>query len=78
MRKAAAAVLLKDQIGKTFVGLVTGASDKGSYVRLSTPPAEGRVVEGERGLRVGQKIRVKLLGTDPFKGFIDFAFSGNA
>ena len=38
MRKAAAAVLLKDQIGKTFVGLVTGASDKGSYVRLSTPP----------------------------------------
>jgi ribonuclease R len=78
MRKAAAAVLLKDQIGKTFTGLVTGASEKGSYVRLSTPPAEGRVVEGERGLRVGQKIRVKLLGTDPFRGYIDFAFAGNA
>jgi ribonuclease R len=78
MRKAAAAVLLRDQIGKTFTGLVTGASDKGSYVRLSTPPAEGRIVEGERGLKVGQKIRVKLLGTDPFKGFIDFAFAGKA
>jgi exoribonuclease-2 len=78
MRKAAAAVLLKDQIGRIFTGLVTGASEKGSYVRLSTPPAEGRVVEGERGLRVGQKIRVKLLGTDPFRGYIDFAFAGNA
>jgi exoribonuclease-2 len=76
MRKAAAAVLLRDQIGKTFVGLVTGASDKGTYVRLTTPPAEGRVVEGMRGLRVGQKIRVNLLSTDPFKGFIDFAFAG--
>jgi len=78
MRKAAAAVLLRDQIGKTFVGLVTGASDKGTYVRLTTPPAEGRIVEGMRGLRVGRKIRVTLLGTDPFKGFIDFAFAGNA
>ncbi len=76
MRKAAAAVLLRDQIGRTFSGLVTGASEKGTYVRLTTPPAEGRVVEGEHGLRVGQKVRVRLLGADPYSGHIDFAFLG--
>jgi exoribonuclease-2 len=51
---------------------------KGVYVRLLAPPAEGRVIERERGLRVGQKVRVKLLGTDPYKGYIDFAFVGDA
>jgi exoribonuclease-2 len=78
MRKAAAAVLLREQVGKTFTGLVTGASEKGTYVRLTVPPAEGRVLEGEHGLRVGQKVRVRLLGTDPYRGYIDFAFAGNA
>lgn len=78
MRKAAAAVLLSDQVGKTFTGLVTGASIKGTYVRLTTPPAEGRVTEHEQGLRVGQKVRVRLLSTDPYRGYIDFAFTGNA
>lgn len=76
MRKAAAAVLLRDKIGETFTGLITGASEKGTYVRLISPPAEGRITEKERGLRVGQKVRVRLLGTDPYKGFIDFAFMG--
>jgi exoribonuclease-2 len=78
MRKAAAAVLLRDQVGKTFYGLVTGASDKGTYVRLTTPPVEGRVMEGQKGLRVGQKIRVRLLATDPYRGYVDFAYTGNA
>jgi exoribonuclease-2 len=78
MRKAAAAVLLRDHVGESFTGLVTGASEKGTYVRLTTPPAEGRVMEGQQGLRVGQKIRVRLLSTDPFRGFIDFAYQGNA
>jgi VacB/RNase II family 3'-5' exoribonuclease len=72
MRKAVAAVLLSDRIGETFDALVTGASEHGTFVRLIVPPAEGRVVRGEEGLRVGQKIRVRLLGTDPHKGFIDF------
>ncbi|MGD1004543.1 MAG: RNB domain-containing ribonuclease [Methanoregulaceae archaeon] len=72
MRKAAAAVLLHNQIGKSFEALVTGASEKGTYVRLIKPPAEGRVMRGERGLSVGQKIRVRLLKTDPFNGYIDF------
>ncbi len=72
MRKAAAAQLLRDRIGDLFDALVTGAAEKGTYVRLVSPPAEGRVIRGERGLRVGQKVRVRLLRTDPYKGFIDF------
>jgi exoribonuclease-2 len=78
MRKAAAAVLLGESIGETFTGLITGASDKGTYIRLTIPPAEGRITEKERGLKVGQKVRVRLLSTDPYKGFIDFAYIGNA
>jgi VacB/RNase II family 3'-5' exoribonuclease len=76
MRKAAAAVLLQDRIGKFFEAIVTGASEKGTYVRLITPPAEGRVMRGEHGLRVGQKVRVRLLKTDPYNGFIDFECMG--
>ncbi len=73
MRKSAAAALLFDRIGETFGGLVTGASDKGTYVRLLSPPAEGRVIRGERGLDVGDHVQVRLLSTDPERGFIDFA-----
>ncbi|WP_214019962.1 RNB domain-containing ribonuclease [Methanoculleus sp.] len=72
VRKAAAAVLLRDRIGDTFEAFVTGASEKGTYVRLIDPPAEGRVVLGEQGLRVGQRVRVRLMAADPYKGFIDF------
>jgi VacB/RNase II family 3'-5' exoribonuclease len=76
MRKAAAAVLLQTRIGDTFEALVTGASLKGTYVRLITPPAEGRVMRGEHGLRVGQKVIVRLLQTDPYNGFLDFECTG--
>ncbi|MGA2162511.1 MAG: RNB domain-containing ribonuclease [Methanoregula sp.] len=76
MRKSVAAMLLEDSIGKTFDGLVTGAADKGTYVRLLVPPAEGRVVKGEQGLHVGQKVSVRLLKTDPYNGFIDFECIG--
>jgi len=76
MRKAAAAVLLQGRIGDVFGALVTGASQKGTYVRLFSPPAEGRVVRGERGLWVGQKVNVRLLKTDPYNGFIDFERAG--
>jgi len=72
MRKSVAATLLEGSIGKTFNALVTGAADKGTYVRLLEPPAEGRVMKGERGLLVGQKVRVRLIKTDPWNGFIDF------
>ncbi|HZD43285.1 MAG TPA: RNB domain-containing ribonuclease [Methanomicrobiales archaeon] len=78
MRKAAAAMLLDGRIGETFEGLVTGAAEKGTYVRLISPPAEGRVVRGERDLFVGQKVRVRLLRTDPYNGHIDFECIGRS
>lgn len=76
MRKAAAAVLLDERIGDVFEAFVTGASEKGTYVRLIEPPAEGRVIQGERGMRVGQRVQVRLLKTDPYNGFIDFERAG--
>lgn len=72
MRKAVAAVLLHDRIGETFDAIVTGASAKGTYVRVVKPPVEGRVVRGESGLDVGDHTRVRLIGADPERGFIDF------
>lgn len=75
MRKASAAVLLGERIGDTFDAIVTGVSNKGTFVRLIAPPAEGRVVRGEEGMDVGDKVRVKLLATEPERGFIDFARS---
>lgn len=72
MRKVAAAVLLNGRIGEVFDGIVTGASPKGTYVRLFRPPVEGRVIRGEAGMRVGLKVRVRLAAMDVEKGFIDF------
>lgn len=76
MSKAAAACLLGDRIGQEFDGIVTGASPKGTWVRVFDPPVEGRVEQGGQGLDVGDQVRVKLLRTDPERGFIDFARSG--
>jgi exoribonuclease-2 len=73
MQKRIAAVALADDVGKTFHGVVTGASSKGVYVRVFTPPVEGRVMQGEEGLDVGDTVDVKLLHTDPQHAFIDFA-----
>ena len=73
MRKQAAAVLLADRVGARFDALVTGASPKGTWVRILQPPVEGRVMRGEEGLDVGDKVRVRLIRTDPAHGFIDFA-----
>jgi VacB/RNase II family 3'-5' exoribonuclease len=73
MRKVAAALLLRNQIGQQFDAIVTGVSEKGTYARIIKPPVDGRVMRGEQGLRVGEKTRVRLLSTDPERGFIDFA-----
>ena len=72
MRKVIAANLLSQRIGEVFDGLVTGAASKGTYVRLLKFPAEGRVVRGERGIDVGDRVRVRLISVDVNKGFIDF------
>ncbi len=76
MRKAAAACLLDGQIGREFDGIVTGASPKGTWARIFDPPVEGRITEGSQGLDVGDRVRVKLIHTDPERGFIDFARAG--
>jgi exoribonuclease-2 len=72
MRKVAAAALLAHRIGETFDAVVTGVASKGTFVRLLAPPAEGRVVRGEHGMDVGDSVRVKLVATEPARGFIDF------
>jgi ribonuclease R len=72
VRKSAAALLLASRPGQSFDGIVTGAADKGTWVRIDAPSAEGRVVRGFEGLQVGQRVRVKLVHTDVQRGFIDF------
>ena len=73
VNKSAAAILLASRIGARFDALVTGASDKGTWVRISSPTTEGRVVRGFEGLAVGDHVRVELVHTDVSRGFIDFA-----
>jgi VacB/RNase II family 3'-5' exoribonuclease len=72
MRKVAAAVLLSKHIGEIFDGIVTGVTDGGTFARLIKPPAEGRVIHGEKGLDVGDQVKLKLVATDPEQAFIDF------
>jgi len=72
MRKVIAASVMSQRIGEVFDGLVTGASAKGTYVRLLRFPAEGRVVRGAPGIDVGDCVRVRLISVDVSKGFIDF------
>jgi exoribonuclease II len=76
VRKSAAALLLLHRIGERFHGLVTGASSKGTWVRIPAPPIEGRVVRGFRGLDVGDRVTVELLEVDVDRGYIDFARVG--
>jgi exoribonuclease-2 len=72
MKKVAAALLLGPRVGEMFDAIVTGVSPKGTFARLLSVPAEGRIVRGDKGLDVGQKVRVRLLNVDPQRGFIDF------
>jgi len=71
--KSAAALLLASRIGARFDAIVTGASDKGTWARISGPTTEGRVVRGFEGLDVGDRVRVQLVHTNVARGFIDFA-----
>ena len=73
LRKSAGALVLSGRIGDRFDAIVTGASDKGTWVRIFAPPVEGMLVSGGRGLRVGKRLQVRLERTDVERGFIDFA-----
>ncbi|MEO6324894.1 MAG: RNB domain-containing ribonuclease [Thermoanaerobaculia bacterium] len=72
LRKSAAALLLSSRIGDRFEGIVTGAGEKGTWVRVLAPPVEGKLVHGAENLDVGDRVRVKLIRTDVEEGFIDF------
>jgi exoribonuclease R len=65
-------VLMQKRIGEVFDAIVTGVTPKGIFARMIKPPVDGRIMRGEHGLRVGEKVRVKLVSTDPPRGFIDF------
>jgi exoribonuclease-2 len=76
MEKRIAAVVLRPSIGKTFNAIVTGVNNHGTFVRTLAPHVDGMVVNagkpGSRGLDVGDRVTVKLVATDPVKGYIDF------
>ena len=71
-RKSAAAMVVESRVGQEFESIVTGASNKGTFVRVSAPPIEGKLMKGEHGLDVGDRVRVRLVSVDVDRGFIDF------
>ncbi len=73
LRKSAAALLLEPRIGERFDAIVTGASDKRTWVRLLEPPVEGKLATGANGVDVGDTVRVELVSTNVERGYIDFA-----
>jgi len=73
MNKRIAAVALQPRIGETFAAVVTGVTPKGVFVRVSDPPAEGLLARGQQGVDVGDQLQVKLVSTDPQRGYLDFA-----
>jgi len=73
VRKSAAALFLQSRVGERFHAIVTGASEKGTWVRTLGTPVEGRVIKGSAGLDVGDPVDVRLVSTDVDQGFIDFA-----
>lgn len=76
MFKRISAVALADHVGEIYNGVVTGASNKGTFVRIIKPPVEGKIVQGDADLDVGDKVKVKLIHTNPERAFIDFARAG--
>jgi VacB/RNase II family 3'-5' exoribonuclease len=76
--KSAAALLLESRIGEQFDALVTGAADKGTWVRLANLPVEGKLVQGFENVDVGDRLHVQLVSVDVERGFIDFKKSGPA
>ena len=76
VQKSAAALLLSSRIGQRFDAIVTGASSKGTWVRIFQPAVEGKVVRGADGLDVGDRVHVELLDTNVDRGYIDFGSLG--
>jgi len=73
MEKRIAAVALHPHIGQTYQAIVTGVNQNGTFVRTLDPHVDGMLVRGGKGLDVGDRVTVKLVATDPVRGYIDFA-----
>jgi VacB/RNase II family 3'-5' exoribonuclease len=73
MAKRIAAVVMRPRIGQNFRAVVTGVNQYGTFVRTFDPYVDGMLVRGGRGLDVGDRVKVRLIATDPQHGFIDFA-----
>ncbi len=73
MRKSAIALMLSSKIGSVYPAMVTGSTEKGVWVRLTSSPIEGRLSEGFQGCDVGDRLTVRLIHVDPQRGHIDFA-----
>lgn len=73
MSKRIAAVAMRGRIGEAFDAIVTGVTPKGTFVRVVKPAVEGLLAQGQQGVDVGDKLRVKLIRTDVQHGYIDFA-----
>ena len=71
VEKSAAALLLESRIGEKFDAIVTGASEKGTWVRAPNVPVEGKLVKGYEGMDVGNRLRVQLIDRCG-AGYIDF------
>ena len=71
-RIAAVAVALSAS-ARAYPAIVTGVNQYGSFVRTLNPHVDGMLVHGGKGLDVGDRVTVKLVSTDPARGFIDFA-----
>ena len=72
MSKRLAAVAMSQRIGEIFEALVTGVTPKGTFVRVLQPHVEGLLAQGQQGVDVGDRLRVKLIRTDVQRGYIDF------
>jgi VacB/RNase II family 3'-5' exoribonuclease len=72
VEKSAVAMLMESRIGEEFDAIISGASPKGTWIRLFNPHVEGKLVKGFNGLKVGQKLKARLVYVNAEEGFIDF------
>ena len=73
MRKIVAAAVMKKHVGERYNAIVTGVNDAGTFARILRPPVDGRIVRGENGLSVGERVEIRLISANTSNGFIDFS-----
>lgn len=76
MKKVAAALFLSTSIGSRYEGIVTGSGEKGTWVRVISPPVDGKIVGSSANLDVGDRVTVELVDVDIPKGYINFVTVG--